>query len=225
MTRVTCTNPACGRSIEREPTVPLSPVLCPSCGEPLPKPQGDSRRLSLRNLIEGSHLTISKVSTAMVAFECSHSDCRAKIQARADHAGKSAVCPKCGRAVVVVGPRDEPMVVADPLRVACPKCRKPILAWPKQAGRTVRMPSLAHRLVIPANLGAAETSKETPAERPAVPVAPPSGPVLGSFEVDEKTDHNRGEASTADVPGQKSLFEVISVSTKTSDSVWKREDS
>jgi ribosomal protein S27E len=182
MTPICCPNPACNRSIDLDPTRPRNPNTCPYCGEPLPKPKAEGKRLSLRDLVERRDLTTKAFAPATLAFECSHPDCKASIRASKDSVGKHVVCPKCGRVVVVTDGRESD-ADAEPVRIECPVCRNPILAWPRQAGRIARCPLCARRIAIPADLGSSSPSKQKSDEEPAGTPLP-----MPLFEVDGKPD-------------------------------------
>ena len=177
MIRVTCPNPDCGWSADLNAAQTPAQTRCPTCGERLrarlevpAEPGLDTPRLTLRGLVEGGHITFSGVAGRVVVFECTHEDCRARSIARPDRAGKAALCPNCGRSVVVnpVPRPRRPERAQDYVSIVCSVCGGRLRVRRALAGHHVRCAHCSQRTIVPSRYAPA------PVQVPPGP-APPSG--------------------------------------------------
>src|SRR5262249_27997813 len=135
------------------------------------EPGPDTPRLTLRGLVEGGHITFTGAAGRVVVFECTHEDCRARSIARPDRVGKGALCPNCGRAVVVnpvlFRPR-RPEHAEDTFSMVCRVCGGRLRVRRALAGHHVRCGHCSQRTIAPSRFAPA------PGQAPPGP-APPSG--------------------------------------------------
>lgn len=129
--------------------------------------------MSLRDLVEGGHLSAAGLTSPLIEFACPHPGCGVTIRARADHAGSAAICPGCGRPIRIEaapGPPAPPAASAPPIPLRCPQCHKRFRARPDQLGRMVRCPACGHRLLARADESQPEVAS------PRKPPEPLPGP-------------------------------------------------